>query len=488
MAKKRRKNAAKKEKNDVLTERQAEIHKIVNKKLKGKLRKKALKAVKMGVLEQINFNAGGIDVGSESMFVAIPEDRCEFPVREFKSFTADLHELLKWLQMHKIDTVAMESTGVYWMPLYEILDQAGIEVYLVDASRVKNVTGRKTDVQDAQWLQQLHTYGLLSRAFVPDGETRKLRDLIRHRDNLLRYRASHIQHMQKALEQMNLKLTNVITDITGVTGMQIIRSIVCGERNPRELAKYRDVRCKKSEEEIAKSLEGSYKEELIYVLSDYLHLYDVYTERMKKLEKKLEGVYKRFSKRVDIKDKPLKKLSRSKVCHDKNAPDYDLRAYLYKIAGVDLVQVDGFNVLTVQEIISETGVDTSKWPKMKNFTSWLTAAPNNKITGGKVIYRSTKKSKSRAYKAFRMAALNAGKTDSPIGRFYRKIKARHGAPTAITATANKLARIFYVMLSKQVEYSIELLERLEAKNKAKIIHNLKRRANKLGYVLVPKAA
>jgi transposase len=223
----------------------------------------------MGVLEQINFNAAGIDVGSESMFVAIPEDRCEVPVREFKSFTADLHELLKWLQMHKIDTVAMESTGVYWMPLYEILDKAGIEVYLVDASRVKNVTGRKTDVQDAQWLQQLHTYGLLSRAFVPDGETRKLRDLIRHRDNLLRYRASHIQHMQKALEQMNLKLTNVITDITGITGMQIIRAIVCGERNPRELAKYRDSRCKKSEEEIAKSLEGSYKEELIYVLRRY---------------------------------------------------------------------------------------------------------------------------------------------------------------------------------------------------------------------------
>lgn len=444
----------------------------------------------MGVLEQINFNAAGIDIGSESMFVAIPEDRCEDPVREFKSFTADLYELLKWLQMHNIDTVAMESTGVYWMALYEILDKAGIEVYLVDASRVKNVTGRKSDVQDAQWLQQLHTYGLLSRAFVPDGETRKLRDLVRHRDNLLRYRASHIQHMQKALEQMNLKLTNVITDITGITGMQIIRAIVCGERNPRELAKLRDSRCQKSEEEIAKSLEGSYKEELIYVLSDYLHLYDFYTERMKKLEEELEGegVYKRFSKRVDIMDKPLKKLSRSKICHDKNAPYYDLRAYLYKISGVDLVQVDGFNVLTLQEIISETGVDTSKWPKMKNFTSWLTAAPNNKITGGKVIYRSTRKSKNRAYKAFRMAAMNAGKTDSPIGRFYRRIKARDGAPKAITATANKLARIFYVMLSKQVEYSRELLEQLEAKNKAKVIRNLKRRANKLGYDLVPKAA
>jgi transposase len=472
-----------------LTGKKAKIYKIVNKKLKGRSKKRALKVVKMGVLEQINLNAGGIDVGSGSMFVAIPEDRCDIAVREFKSFTADLHELLNWLKMYQIDTVAMESTGVYWMPLYEILDNAGIEVYLVDAGKVKNVTGRKTDVQDAQWLQQLHTYGLLSQAFVPDGETRKLRDLIRHRDNLLRYRASHIQHMQKALEQMNLKLTNVLSDITGTTGMQIIRAIVSGERSPRELAKYRDCRCRKSEEEIAKSLEGYYKEELIYVLSDYLHLYDVYTERMKKLEEQVEQLYKKFSKRVDDKnEKPLKELSRSKACHASNAPDYDLRAYLYKIAGVDLVQVDGFNVLTIQDIISEVGVIMSRWPTIKNFTSWLTSSPNNKISGGKVLYRFTKKSKSRAYKAFRLAATGVARSDNPIGRFYRRIKAKYGAPIAVTATANKLARIFYVMLSKQVEYSRELLEQLEEKNKEKVIRNLKKRVEKLGYELVPKGA
>lgn len=473
---------------NVLTEKQAKIYKIVKKKLKGKSRKRALKAVKTGVLEQINLNAAGIDVGSESMFVAIPEDRCEDFVREFECFTADLLELLKWLQLHNIETVAMEATGVYWMPLYEILDKAGIEVYLVDASRVKNVTGRKTDVQDAQWLQQLHTYGLLSRSFVPNGDTRKLRDLVRHRDTLLRYRASHIQHMQKTLEQMNLKLTNVITDITGATGMKIIRAIVGGERNPKELAKYRDYRCRKSEKEIAKSLEGYYKDELIYILSDVLDLYDEYTEKMKKLENKLEDLYKRFDKRVDTKDKPLKKLSPSKVCRDKNAPDYDLRAYLYRMAGVDFVAIDGLNVLTTQDIVSEVGVDSSKWPTMKNFTSWLTTAPNNKITGGKVFYRKTRRSKNRAYNAFRMAAMAAGKTDSPIGRFYRKIKARSDAPNAITATANKLARIFYVMLSKRVEYSREHLEKMEEKNKTKVIKNLKRRASKLGFELVPKAA
>lgn len=471
-----------------LEAKRRKVYKILEKKLKGRSKKRALKLVKMGVLEQINLNAAGIDIGDKSIFVAVPEDRCDASVREFKSFTEDLHELLKWLKSCKVDTVAMESTGVYWIPLHEILDSAGIEVYLVDARKVKNVNGRKTDVQDAQWLQQLHTYGLLSRAFVPDEETRRLRALLRHRDNLVRDRASHIQRMQKALIQMNLKLTNVITDITGATGMQIIRAIVSGQRDPKELAKYRDCRCRKSEQEIAKSLEGCYKEEQIYVLSDNLYFYDKYTERLKKLEKELEELYKRFRKRVDINEKPLKKLSRSKVSRDKNAPDYDLRAYLYEIVGVDLVQVGGFNVLTVQDIISEVGVDMSRWAGSKNFASWLTASSNNKISGGKVLSRYTKRTKSRAYKSFRLAAQSVSKSDCPIGRFYRKIRAREGAPIAIAATAHKLARIFYAMVSKQKEYSIELLEQLEEKNKQKTIQNLKRRAAKLGYELVPKGA
>jgi transposase len=294
--------------------------------------------------------------------------------------------------------------------------------------------------------------------------------------------------MQKALELMNVKLTNVITDITGATGMQIIRAIVKGEHSPRELAKYRDFRCQKSEEEIAKSLNGHFKDEQFFVLNQALELYDYYTEKMKELDKKVEDQYIKFARKVDIKRKPLKKLLRSQECRDKNAPDYDLRSYLYKITGVDLTRVPGLNILNIQEIISEIGIDMSRWPVMNNFTSWLGVAPNNKITGGKKLSSHTKKTDNRANKAFRLAALSAGKTNTAIGRFHRKMKLKDGAPQAVTATAHKLARIVYVMISKQVEYSEEILERHEKMNKDKIIRNLKRKAANLGYNLVEKVA
>ena len=455
---------------------------------KNRKKKWAAKIKKIGALEQINFHAGGIDIGDREIYVAVPEDSCEESVRSFGTFTEDLHELGHWLKANKVDTVAMESTGVYWVPLYEILDMLNIEIYLVDARKVKNVSGRKTDVQDCQWLQQLHTYGLLSKAFVPDKQVRRLRDLLRHRDMLIRYRSSHIQHMQKALELMNVKLTNVITDISGATGMQIIRAIVGGEQSPRELAKYRDCRCQKSEEEIAKSLNGHFKEEQLFVLNQSLELHDYYTEKMKELDKKIESQYIKFAKKVDIKKKPLKKLLRSQKCRDKNAPAYDLRSYLYKITGVDLTQVPGLNILNIQEIISEIGIDMSRWPSIKSFTSWLGLAPNNKITGGKKLSAHTKKTNNRANKAFRLAALSAGKTNSAIGRFHRKMKSKDGAPQAVTATAHKLARIFYAMISKQVEYSEEILERHEKMNRDKIIRNLKRKAANFGYNLVEKVA
>ena len=457
-------------------------------KRKNRKKKWATKIKKIGALEQINFNAGGIDIGDREIYVAVPEDRCEESVRSFGTFTEDLHELVHWLKATNVDTVAMESTGVYWVPLYEVLEQMNIEVYLVDARKVKNVSGRKTDVQDCQWLQQLHTYGLLSKAFVPDEQIRRLRDLVRHRDMLIRYRSSHIQHMQKSLELMNIKLTNVITDITGVTGMKIIRAIVEGEQSPRELAKYRDFRCQKSEEEIAKSLNGYFKEEQLFVLNQALELYDYYTEKMKDLDKKVEDQYIKFAKKLDIKKKPLKKLLRSQESRDKNAPDYDLRSYLYKITGVDLTQVPGLNILNIQEIISEIGIDMSRWPSPKHFTSWLGLSPNNKITGGKKLSAYTKKTDNRANKAFRLAAVSAGKTNSAIGRFHRKMKLQIEGPKAVTATAHKLARIVYVMISKQVEYSEEILERHEKMNKERIVRNLKRKAANLGYNLVEKVA
>jgi len=458
------------------------------KQLKKRVKKYAKKIKKIGVLEQINLDAAGIDVGSSEIYVAIPEDRTHQSVRKFGTFTQDLHQTVKWLKEHGVTTAALESTGVYWMPLYDLLEKAGIDIYLVDARKTKNVSGRKTDVEDCQWIQQLHTYGLLRKAFVPDEQTRKLRTLERQREMLSRYRASHIQHTQKAMEEMNLKLTNVLTDITGKSGMAIIRSIVAGERDPNQLAQHRDYRCRKSEKEIALSLEGNFDEGKIFVLKQALDLYDHYTNLLIELDGESEKVFKSFARKVDGKSKPLKKLSRSLKNRNKNIPNYDLRSQLYEITGVDLTQVNGFDVLVLQRIISEVGLDMSKWPTMKNFTSWLGLSPNNKITGGKIISSATRKTKSRANKAFRMSAMGVARSDCAIGVFYRKMRAKDGPQAAITATAHKLARIFYVMVSKQVEFSEELVKGNEEKNKKRMIKYLQRKAEKLGYELVETVA
>lgn len=463
-----------------------------NKKSKMKLKKMvkqyAQKIKKVGVLEQINLNAAGIDVGAEEIYVAVPEYRTEQSVLKFGTFTQDLMQIILWLKANEVTTVALESTGVYWIPLYDQMEKAGLDVYLVDARKTKNVSGRKTDVQDCQWIQQLHTYGLLSKAFVPDEQIRNLRSLERQRDMLINYRSSHIQHMQKALEEMNVKLTNVLTDITGKSGMAIIRDIIDGVRDPIRLARHRDYRCRKSEKEIALSLEGNFNEQKIFVLKQAVELYDTYTQKMMELDVQSEKVFKTFARKVDVTSMPVKELARSLQKRKKNAPHYDLRSQLYQIAGVDLTRVNGFDVLVLQRIISEVGLDMSKWPKIKNFTSWLALSPNNKITGGKIISSATAKSKSRANNAFRMAAMGVARSNCPIGRFYRKMKAREGAQSAITATAHKLARIFFVMVSKQVEYSEELIKGDEEKNKKRMIKNLHRRAKELGYELVQKSA
>jgi transposase len=452
--------------------------------LKKMVKKYAQKIKKIGVLEQINLDAGGIDVGASEIYVAIPEERSDQFVRKFGTFTQDLGEIVKWFKEHGVTTVALESTGVYWVPLYDLLEQAGIDVYLVDARKTKNVAGRKTDVADCQWIQQLHTYGLLRKAFVPDEQIRNLRTLERQRDMLSGYRSSHIQHMQKAMEEMNLKLTNVLADITGKSGMAIIRSIIAGERDPNQLAKHRDYRCRKSEKEIALSLEGNFNEAKIFVLKQALELYDSYTKLMIELDGESEKIFKSFASKVNEKSKPLKKLARSLENKNKNAPTYDLRSQLYRITGVDLTRVDGFDVLVIQRIISEVGLDMSKWPTVKDFASWLGLAPNNKISGGKILSSATRKTKSRANKAFRMAAMGVGRSNCSIGAFYRKIKAKDGPQSAITATAHKLARIFYVMVSKQVEYSDELVKGNEEKNKKRRIKYLQRGAAQLGYKLV----
>jgi len=438
---------------------------------------------KVESLKQLNLNAAGIDIGSAEIWVCVPEDRDSSPVQRFDSFTCDLNKIASWLKTCQIDTVAMESTGVYWIPLYDFLEKEGFRVLLVNAKQVKNVPGRKSDILDCQWIQQLHTYGLLRASFRPDREIRELRDLNRHRDNLFCDRARQIQHMQKALHLMNIPLDNVISDITGKTGMKIIRAIVSGQRDPQFLSRYRDPNCKNSEEVIAKSLEGTYAKEHLFSLKQSLQLYDYYTDLIKVCDQEMEEVHKHWNKN-QTNQKPLPP-SRKKYSHCKNAPDYDLRSYLYQLCGVDMTQADGFNAVSIQDIVSETGIDMSKWRTEKHFTSWLCTSPYNDISGGKVLKSRTKKTKNRANLAFRQCAQSLLHSKSALGAYARRMHNRLGGPKAITATANKLARLYYIMMKTKREY-VDLGEDYYIKkNKEREIKKLAKRANALGLYLVP---
>jgi transposase len=445
------------------------------------------KIVRLDALKHINLNAAGIDVGDSQMYVAVPEDRDEQFVRVFGTFTRDLLSIAQWLKDCHITTVAMESTGVYWIPLFEILVEHGFDVLLVDARKIKNVSGRKTDIQDCQWIQQLHTYGLLHGSFIPEQNMRALRDMVRHRANLLRYRASHVQHIQKILQQMNIKLTNVISDITGTTSMHILRAIVAGKTDPTYLSSFRDPHCKKSQTEIELSLQGNYRTEYIFQLKQMLDLYDYYSSLVVQLDAQTETMYAHLPSLVNQKDRPLKPLKRNVHKKNKNAPTFDLRTQLYRICGVDLVQVDGLNTSTVQDIITDIGTDMSKWKTSKHFCAWLRLAPNNKITGGKVFLSHTPKSKNKANKALRLAAFSLANAKCALGAFYRRIRAKYGAPMANIATAHKLARIIYKMLKDKVDY-VDLSENYYNENyKARLIRNLNDKAKSLGFQLIPTA-
>lgn len=443
-----------------------------------------IEAPSLDSLKQINLNAAGLDVGDREIYVCVPEGRSEKSVRVFPTFTADLNALADWLQSCQVTTVAMESTGVYWIPVFQILEARGFEVYLVNAQYIKNVTGKKTDILDCQWIQQLHTYGLLHKSFRPDEQTCVLRSLVRHREMLLRYRASHIQHIQKALQQMNVKLTNVLSDVTGSTGMKIIRDILAGIRDPQQLSRHRDHRCRKSEGEIAKSLEGDYRREHLFALRQAVELYDSYTEKLQACDQEIEQQMEQFVSKVDLDEFPLPPSSRPAGIRPKNDPVSDLRPALYQMAGVDLTQIEGLNILTVQTILSEIGTDMSKWPTVKHFTSWLGLSPNNAKTGGKIVRTKTKKTDSRANLAFRQGAATLGRSKSALGNFYRRMKAKLGTPKAVVATAHKLARIVYHLLKTGVPYVGLPPEQEDAKYRERALRNLQRKARKLGAKLV----
>lgn len=449
-------------------------------------KKKTRQATDFNVLEQINPNAAGTDIGAEEIYVCVPPGRDGQRIRSFPTFTADLQRLAEWLVQCGVTTVAMESTSIYWMPLYDILEEQGIEVYLVNARHLKNVTGRKTDVSDCEWLYQLHTYGLLRASFHPPDEIRALRALARHRQMLVTYRAAHIQHMQKALELMNVKLTYVLSDITGVTGMAIIRAILAGQRNPHVLAQFRDPKCKHSEEEIAKALTGNYRREHLFALQQAVDLYDIYGRQIAAVDAEMEAMYAQMEPPEEGASRSTAPQARTKK-RRKNQANFDLRTALYGVVGVDLAQVDGLDALSAQTIITEVGTDMSKWRTEKHFTSWLGLCPNNQVTGGKVKRRRTKKTDNRAANALRIAAQSLARSDSALGAFYRRIRARHGAAQAVVATAHKLARIVYYMLKYRVDYHDPGADYYDEQQRQRAIKRIHKQAARLGLRVEPLA-
>lgn len=368
-------------------------------------------------LPVINTDAAGIDLGADYHWVSVPEERDPQCVRRFGCFTAELYAMAKWLQECGIKTVAMEATGVYWIPVFQILETQGFEVKLVNARHVKTVPGRKSDVLDCQWLRQLHSYGLLAGSFRPEDQVCVLRSYIRQRDTLIKSASTHIQRMQKALTQMNVQLHRVISDISGTTGLAIIRAIVAGERDLYKLAALKDFRIHASTEVIAAALAGDYRAELVFVLQQELQLYEVYQAQIAACDLQIEQCLSQFADRIDPTTTPLPPSKRRGKKQPGNAPSFDLRTHLYRISGVDFTQVDGFGVLTVLTLLSELGLDPSRFPSAKHFSSWLGLCPGNRITGGKRKSSQTRQVANRVATALRMAAQTLVRSHSALGAF-----------------------------------------------------------------------
>lgn len=436
-------------------------------------------------LEITNPDAAGIDIGAKIHYVCVPEGRDDSRIKSFGCFTEDIHAMAAWLKKCGIKSIAMESTGVYWIPVFQILAQEGFEVNLINAQHVKGVPGRKkTDVEDCVWLQKLHSYGLLQASFRPTDQICVLRSYIRHRARLIENASTHVLRMQKALTEMNIQLHNVISDITGVTGMAIIKAILDGERDPAKLVELRNSRIKSSESVIAKSLNGNYREEQLFILRQEFESYEFYQRQIEALDKVIESCYRTFDKRERKDDKKENKKSLGKKRKSANTPQFNVREMLYDITGVDFTDIPGLSELTVQTIIAETGTDMSKWPTEKHFTSWLGLSPTNKISGGKILSSKTKKVKNDAANAFRMAANNVGKTQTAMGAFMRRIKSKVGAPKAVTATARKIACLYYRLLKYGKDYVEVGMEYYEKKYQEGVLAKLKKTAKNLGYELV----
>lgn len=451
-------------------------------------------------IDQINPKAAGIDIGSRENIVSVPRDDGRYEVWAFDTFTKDLRSIVDLLKEHKVNCVAMESTGNYWIPIFEMLQDNDILPVLVNPKNTKNISGQKTDVTDAEWLATLLKYGLVTGAFRPTS-TLALRTYLRQRATLIEHRSPHVLHMDKALIEMNLRLSNVVSDIVGLTGMSIIRAIVAGERDPKKLAALRHERCHNSEEIIEMSLDGHYKEEQVFVLKQALEMYEFYQRQIDACDIRIEKAIKDlqdatqplFSQSIESQhvpkpeesSEPTKKGKKKKRNNSKNAYKFDSHSLIISKTGVDLTKITGLSEQNIWVIISEVGIDLKPWSSEKKFSSWLALAPNNMVSGGKVLKSRTKRSKQRARQAFLLAAYSVHSSNTAIGAYYRRMRAKHGPEKAIVATAHKLARLYYAMLKYGTEYVEVGQEYYETQYRKRLVKGLEKRALELGYVLTP---
>jgi transposase len=443
-------------------------------------------------LHQINPHAAGIDIHAAVHWVAVPAESAPPPppghpvnlpahVRRFGACTVDLHQLADWLTQCGIKTVAMESTGIYWIPLFELLESRGFEVYLVDPRQSRHAPGRpKSDVLDCQWLQRLHSYGLLTASFRPAEQVVVLRSYLRQRQMLLRYAGQHVQHMQKALEQMNVKLAEVVSDVVGLTGMSILQAILRGQRDPHKLAKLRNVNCKRTEADIARALQGNWRDEHLFALKQALALYQFYQQQMRECDVQLQHQLGCFADRRDGKPLPHRSRPQHKRAH---GPAFDVRGALHRMSGVDLTVLEGIDESTALVILSEVGADVSRFATVKQFTSWLGLCPQHQSSAGKIKSRRVRRGAHRAGRALRLAVQGCYHAKNALGAFYRRIQARAGAPKAIVATARKLAERVYRLLRYGEEYVRQDMAVYEASYRARLVKGLARRASELGYRL-----
>jgi transposase len=440
--------------------------------------------VSPSVLERINPDVAGIDCGAAEHFVAVPPGRDPTPVQSFRTFTSDLHRLAEWLIACRVTSVAMEATGVYWIPIYELLEARGLTMHLVNARHVKNVPGRKSDVVDCEWLRDLHSVGLLRGSFRPPDLIVALRAYLRHRQTLIDSASAHVQRMQKALVEMNLQLPRVISDITGQTGLRIVRDIVAGQRDPEALAQHRDRRCHATPAEIVAALTGHYRSEHVFVLQQNLELFDACQRQLTACDAAIETHLHAISAPAAAPTAPLQPPRITRKPH-LNEPRFDIRSPLHRLTGgVDLTQIDGIGPYAALKLVAEIGTDMTRWPTEKHFTSWLTLAPKNKISGGRLLSSRTQPSANRAAAVLRMAVMSLGRTQTGLGAFYRRLAARIGKPQAVTATARKLAILVYRALKGDFVYHDPGAEAYESTQRARALQRLRQRAAHLGLALV----